>query len=308
MEKRLTATLSLSGVFLMLALSLSFGFHNYRAAEKRIVHDLNQALRQTVLAHSTEWINPDTLQTYHRLTELFGQCVAVESSNNEFTNALHLDPLKAKSGLIVRISRPRTALTPQEETEISPSASYLTSDTIVWMPGVSSEAKAARPTVDLSFQGYARCSFLTIFSLADKSLPVVCLVLAALSGFFFVRYGRFDNEQGACTADQRIAFGNITLSCAQACFFKEDEEKLKMTPQQYTLMEMFFRSPAHLLTRSEICDALWPGKDNADETLNTLVRRLRPLIEENSNLKITTDRGRAYVLEIKETAAQTAAE
>ncbi len=45
--------------------------------------------------------------------------------------------------------------------------------------------------------------------------------------------------------------------------------------------------------------SIHPGKINADETLNTLIRRLRPLVEENSNLKITTDRGRAYALEIK---------
>lgn len=77
------------------------------------------------------------------------------------------------------------------------------------------------------------------------------------------------------------------------------EEKLKLTPQQYALMEMFFLSPTHILNRSDICESLWPGKINADETLNTLIRRLRPLVEENSNLKITTDRGRAYVLEIK---------
>lgn len=53
------------------------------------------------------------------------------------------------------------------------------------------------------------------------------------------------------------------------------------------------------MNRSDICESLWLGKINADETLNTLIRRLRPLVEENSNLRITTDRGRAYVLEIK---------
>lgn len=62
-------------------------------------------------------------------------------------------------------------------------------------------------------------------------------------------------------------------------------------------MEMFFLAPAHILTRAEICEVLWPGKINVDETLNTLVRRLRGLIETKTNLKITTDRGRAYILE-----------
>ena len=78
---------------------------------------------------------------------------------------------------------------------------------------------------------------------------------------------------------------------------------MKLTPQQYKIMEMFFLSSSHILPRVDICDTLWPGKDNADETLNTLIRRLRPLVEDNSNLKITTDRGRAYQLEIKESLA-----
>ena len=64
-------------------------------------------------------------------------------------------------------------------------------------------------------------------------------------------------------------------------------------------MEMFYLSSTHILARTEICETLWPGKINADETLNTLIRRLRPLIEENTNLKITTDRGRAYILELQ---------
>ena len=36
---------------------------------------------------------------------------------------------------------------------------------------------------------------------------------------------------------------------------------------QQQLMEMFFRSDTHLLTKAEICDALWPKKEDASETL-----------------------------------------
>lgn len=69
---------------------------------------------------------------------------------------------------------------------------------------------------------------------------------------------------------------------------------------QYALMEMFYLSPSHQLARHDICQALWPGKENADETLYTLIRRLKPIIENNSNLRINTDRGRSYGLEINE--------
>ena len=65
---------------------------------------------------------------------------------------------------------------------------------------------------------------------------------------------------------------------------------------QYQLMEMFFKSPSHQLTKTEICDALWPKKPDASETLYTLIRRLKPVIEQNSTLKIESNRGKAYRL------------
>ena len=68
---------------------------------------------------------------------------------------------------------------------------------------------------------------------------------------------------------------------------------------QQQLMEMLWQSPSHKLSKTEICDALWPKKEDASETLYTLVRRLKPIIEEHSNLKIEVDRGRAYGLTIR---------
>ena len=74
---------------------------------------------------------------------------------------------------------------------------------------------------------------------------------------------------------------------------------VRLTPMQQQLMEMLWQSPSHKLSKTEICDALWPKKEDASETLYTLVRRLKPIIEEHSNLKIEVDRGRAYGLTIR---------
>lgn len=67
-----------------------------------------------------------------------------------------------------------------------------------------------------------------------------------------------------------ISFGNLNLSCETASFYKENEEKLKLTPQQYALMEMFFLSPTHILNRSDICESLWAGKDQRRRDLEHL--------------------------------------
>ena len=63
-------------------------------------------------------------------------------------------------------------------------------------------------------------------------------------------------------------------------------------------MEMFFRSETHLLSKAEICDALWPKKPDASDTLYTLIRRLKPIVEAHSDLKIEADRGKAYELKL----------
>ena len=143
-----------------------------------------------------------------------------------------------------------------------------------------------------------------LFSLSKQTIPATLLLAALLWGgftfFYFRRRTRTDAD--TCNGQQQeitISFGNLSLSLQEACFYYEQQEKLKLTPMQYTLMEMFYLSSSPLLFKSDICQSLWPGKDNADETLYTLIRRLKPIVEDNNNLRITTDRGRAYGLEIK---------
>ena len=75
--------------------------------------------------------------------------------------------------------------------------------------------------------------------------------------------------------------------------------EVKLTPMQLQLMEMLWQSPTHQLSKADICDALWPKKPDASETLYTLIRRLKPIIEEHSDLKIESDRGKSYGLTIR---------
>ena len=75
-----------------------------------------------------------------------------------------------------------------------------------------------------------------------------------------------------------------------------DGTKIQLTPMQQRLMEMFFNSPSHSLTKAEICAALWPGKPDASETLYTLIKRLKPVVERHSSLRIASDRSKAYRL------------
>ena len=152
------------------------------------------------------------------------------------------------------------------------------------------------------FRAYAHCSEATIFSLSDQRPAALLWVL---TGFWamFVWYRR----------RQRIAVGHLLLSVPSGCsygglvyseeegrFYAADGDAVSLTPMQYQLMEMFFHSPTHTLTKTEICNALWPKKPDANDTLYTLIRRLKPVVEQHSNLKIESDRSKAYRLVINQ--------
>lgn len=283
---------SLFVVFVFVTLSLGFGYSNYVQTKQEIVSDLNRALQQSVMQNLDFWVNQDSIHTYSRLQEMMEAPVAVSSSNRLFTEALSMAKLKEVSGLSLHILRKgeQGAHLPDE---------FLLSDTLLLL---TPEGVASSDLV-LSFRGYARCSTVMIFSLSNQRtsfmLFLAALLWGGLSYAFFVR--RKKESHFAVAGDREvISFGNLTLCCEENCFYNGHQEKLKLTPLQYALMEMFYLSSSHQLLKTDICQSLWPGKENAEETLYTLIRRLKPVLEEQSNLRITTDRGRAYALELKD--------
>jgi DNA-binding response OmpR family regulator len=94
-------------------------------------------------------------------------------------------------------------------------------------------------------------------------------------------------------------YGGLIYAESEGRFYAADGNQVKLTPMQHQLMEMFFQSPSHSLTKTEICDALWPKKPDASETLYTLIRRIKPIVEAHSDLMIESDRGKAYALRIR---------
>ena len=152
------------------------------------------------------------------------------------------------------------------------------------------KATLAVDTRNRQFKAYAQCSEATIFSLSDQRPAALLWVL---TGFWamFVWYRR--------AVILGNGFGGLTYSEEEGCFYAADGSHVQLTPMQHQLMEMFFHSPSHCLSKAEICDALWPKKPDASDTLYTLIRRLKPVIEQHSNLKIESDRSKAYRLTIK---------
>ena len=83
-----------------------------------------------------------------------------------------------------------------------------------------------------------------------------------------------------------------------------DVSTLTLTPMQEQLLQLFLESPERTLCKDRICSALWPKKDNPDDTFYTFISRMKSALAKQSTLKIENKRGGGYVLydESKENA------
>ena len=207
-------------------------FRSYRATERLVTSDMNQALALALAEQNTDVINSDTIQV--------------------FNSYLQLEQLRGQAVLAV-------------------------------------------DTRQRGFQCYARCSMATIFSMSEQRPALALWTLAMLWITFCFFYRR---REMPLTAGLQH-YGGLNYSEAEGRFYAADGNFVQLTPMQHQLMEMFFHSPSHSLSKTEICEALWPKKPDASDTLYTLIRRLKPIIEQHSDLKIESDRSKAYRLTIK---------
>lgn len=205
--------------------------------------------------------------------------------------------------------RQALALTMQEQP-----SDVITADTIrvfnshLQMAELRGRATLAVDTRQRHFRCYAHCSEATVFSLSDQrpATALLMLTVAWAALCLFWRRGRKDLVPAALPAAKPIIFNASPsqeyggLCLADGTFISAATgEEVHLTPMQHQLMELFFRSPRHVLSKTEICEALWPKKDDPSETLYTLIRRLKPIVEQHSALRIASDRGRAYRLSPK---------
>ncbi len=141
----------------------------------------------------------------------------------------------------------------------------------------------------LVLQGYANCSAASVFSMSDQRISAFLSLLALLWAGGMMMYFRKHNAR-------IMTVGGLMMCDDSHCFYAIDHSQVTLTPLQEQLMRMFFTSEDNYLSKQEICDALWPKKPYADETLYTLIRRLKPIVEESGNLEIICERGKGYKL------------
>ena len=143
-----------------------------------------------------------------------------------------------------------------------------------------------------TIQGYANCSMADIFGMSNQRTSFILMLMALVWAAWAMLYHRKDYQNEEYNP---LSFGSLSYSSEDDSFYNADtKQAIHFTPMQHQLMQMFLEK--HQLTKQEICDALWPKKPDASETLYTLIRRIKPIIESNSNLMIESERGKAYRL------------
>lgn len=286
-------------VFAILVMSAIFSsVSNYRKAQYAIIKDMDQALAQTLQERQDHWITPDTIQSYR--------------------SHLSIDLLKQTSILCYAMKEERKGNEEERnETEEEWKGTPLASRTMLLAKN--------------HIQGYANCSMLDVWGMSNQRTSMTLTLMAMLWAIWSVYYLRRKNEGNTIETDlllaleghsntvlttpstaslttstvtspmlhpsERQSFGTLSYSSSDDTFYKkESDEAIKFTPMQHKLMQLFFKNEHHKLSKQEICDALWPKKPDASETLYTLIRRIKPIIENNSNLMIESERGKAYRL------------
>ena len=157
---------------------------------------------------------------------------------------------------------------------------------------MTSVSRAGRQETQMVAQ--ANCDIMTILMLSDQRASGALLfagILWMMCSLWYIR--KFKPEMFA----EALSYGGIVF--ANDKFITAKGEPIHFTPMQNSLMEMFMMTESHSLSKQEICDRLWPKKPDASDTLYTLIKRVKPILEANSNLKIESDRGKSYMLKIK---------
>lgn len=142
---------------------------------------------------------------------------------------------------------------------------------------------------ECEYQSYASLSVFEILGLSDQRLPMSLFSLSLIWGLFSIFWVR------RTPIVEVVSVGGISLIDDR--FYNRSRKQIHLTPMQDQLLKMFFASRNHKLSKQEICDVLWPKKPDASDTLYTLIKRLKPILEEQGNLHITSERGKEYTLE-----------
>ena len=239
------------------AMATSYG--SYRKAQRNIESDLQQALAKTINEKGVETMRQDSIRAYRSIARTEDEMMTIAVGDETLRRHLRNQQLGEMAFITYTVG-------------------------------------CERGRWKVTFDTEAKCSATMIWSLSDQRLPAWFAAMALLSLALSFRGKRqlqptTNREPSSSLEWPRCEGGRQSQPITMDCF-----SATHLTPMQRQLMEMFVASNSHRLSKHEICDVLWPKKDDANETLYALISRLKRELDKTSNYDIISDRGRAYVL------------
>ena len=257
---------------------------SYRKAERNIENDLKQALAKTINEKGMETMRQDSIRAYRSIARTEGEMMTIAVGDETLRRHLRNQQLGE-------------------------------------MAFITYTVRCERGGWKVTFDTEAKCSAAMIWSLSDQRLSAWLSVMALLSLALSFRGRRQSQPTNEARAESQARLGYALQEGgrrSQPTTNREPSSSLEwprceggrqsqpitmdsfsathLTPMQRQLMEMFVASGSHRLSKHEICDALWPKKDDASETLYALISRLKRELDKTSSFDIISDRGRAYIL------------
>lgn len=304
---------------LMLTAALAASVWNYVRMKECIVGDVNQALAETLRTETGGRITADTLRVFKsnlKIKELRESSYLSLCTEEPSRVAICSDTMNWESGsgwLHVRAypNCTRAAVFGMSEQTVP---FVLLVMSVLW--GIWSLVSAHRNR-NLSENGISGELTAGIaagaagIAAGSAGEAEACIPVESVAGTATGVAGETAAAAAGC-----VRLGSLSLAVAENRFFRNGKAgdveagvgeagdggaavPVQFTPMQFQLMKLLFVQPGHCLPVEQICAALWPGKEDARETLYALVLRLKRVLADGSDLEIRAEKGGFYKLSVR---------
>lgn len=239
---------------------------SYSNAKQNIANDLNDAMFALANENSELWTRPDTIAAMRQMYETTHKPLIYQASDVNFRNTSLKDEAYFTLALV-------------DNGNISPKirGNKIASDSIMLVPEHAADGLA------IQVQGFADCSMASIFSASDQTLPGLLFSLSILSMASMLIWKRRETDMPETEL--------IAVPTSPSL------DGIKLTPMQRQLAQMLLDAPGMKVDKRTLCETLWGNKDNAEESLYTLVRRTKTALAK-ADMEIVCNRGDSYELRI----------
>lgn len=251
----------------LLVVSLITSCLSYSDAKRDIAEDLNDAMIALTSENKELWTRQDTIAALRQMHETTHRPIIYQASDLDFRN-----------NVLKRDAYFTLVLVDNHNVTQKIRGDKIASDSILLVPERNVDGYAVR------VQGFADCSVASVFVASDQTLPGV---LFALSLFSMAGMSVWRRKGIDILPSRDEMEGAIALSI----------DGIKLTPLQRQFAQMLIEAPGQRVDKVTLCSVLWGNKDNAEESLYTLVRRTKKALAD-SKFDIICNRGESYELRV----------